>query len=133
MSRAFYIPVLVFIGTGLTTTACSISPEAEGCEVVDPDVVAVIDDRLIETGELGHAMGTTTPQHRFVSVEFRTPNEVDKDRDGDILTLLDLGRGAFAAVDEKARELTSWPEAELDVRTEGAIASRGCTSVARDE
>ncbi len=40
---------------------------------------------------------------------------------------------ALVAVDEKAREHTTFPEADFHIDVDGGIESRGCTTIVRDD
>lgn len=122
---------LALVALGLT--ACkSPSPSAEGsgCARASQDVVAALQERLEVEGTLRHAFVVPSASGvRFVSAERLLADEHTADDKGDILTwaMTDEQADAFVAVDEKARNESSWPEGEFNVTTDGAMESRGCT------
>jgi hypothetical protein len=127
--------LLVTVFAVALPAACA-SPTAStfGCADVHDDVVTAIAKKLDEPGRLRFAQQLTRSDGtRFVSAELHRPDE-RKDEDGDILTWASgVGATNFTAVDQRARDDSSWPAAALDVRTDGAIESRACTADARSD
>jgi hypothetical protein len=123
--------LLVTAAALVLPAGCS-SPTADttGCTDVRDDVVTAISARLEQSGELRYAQQVIRQgdDTRFISAELHEPGD-DEDEDGVILTWATTGPDRpFVAVDERARENSSWPSAALDVRDDGAIESRACAA-----
>lgn len=114
-------------------TACP-QPNDSACGKPANEVKGSIESHISEAGSLRNAR-TYSPDGSdwtFVSVEHRTPLEIKRDRNGHIMTFAFEGDGGdVVAVDQRARDESSLPDAPFDVRRKGAIESRGCVFNAR--
>jgi hypothetical protein len=112
------------------------TPEAAPCDDAPDGVAEALGEHLLEGGNIRFPVvyRPDGADHVFVSFENRTDDDVADDDSGDILTVVapDEDSTEYSAVDERAREQTDLPESDLDVRTDGAVTSRGCV-VARRE
>lgn len=99
-------------------------------------MLEAIGERLEVPGTLrfGQAVPSSRPGLTFVSAELHEP-DAEEDAEGNIYTWAtpDDDEGAYLAVDTRAKTDSSWPAAAFDVREDGGIESRACTSQARDE
>jgi hypothetical protein len=96
------------------------TPEAAPCDDAPDGVAEALGEHLLEGGNIRFPVvyRPDGADHVFVSFENRTDD--------------DVASTEYSAVDERAREQTDLPESDLDVRTDGAVTSRGCV-VARRE
>jgi hypothetical protein len=124
------------VALAFVLTGCP-QPNEEGCGEPSDELSSTITDAVSIEGELRNfqAFQVDGSSTVFVSVEHRTPDEVDDDDSGDILTFaaIDGASDDVVAVDEHARTDTDLPHADFDVRETGAVDSRGCTYSARSE
>ena len=120
--RARRSVLIVALGTAIVGSGCAPEPDVSACAAAAPDVIAAIQERVTE-GTL-HAGGTATGADGavFISAALDRPGE---DQDDDVLTWIATGDG-YQSVDEQARDHSTWPEAEVDVRADGARDSRAC-------
>ena len=102
--------------------ACAPKADVSACVPAAPDVVAALQAGVAE-GTLRHA-GTATGKGGAVFVSAALDRTGD-DQDDDVLTWVAGGDG-YRSVDEQAREHSTWPTADFDVRVDGARASRAC-------
>jgi hypothetical protein len=105
-----------------------------GCEGASDATVRTIQARLTVDGTLrnGKQLASRDTLRTFVSAELHLRGD-EAHADGDILTWVtdDVGGREFASVDVNARDDSSWPHAEGDVRASGARESRACVSPSR--
>lgn len=103
---------------------------ASGCTGATDDTLVAIQDRIHADGVLRNGKQLTRDDRRFVSAELLLRTD-DRHHEGDILTWVTTGAGGsdFRSVDVRARDNSSWPVADLDVRAEGAGESRACVAV----
>jgi hypothetical protein len=101
-----------------------------GCTGASDEVVRAIQERLDAPGKLRNGKQIVTGDETFVSAELHLQSD-DKHDEGDILTWVtsDVEGSEFFSVDVHAREESSWPEADVDVRAKGARESRACTGL----
>ena len=123
LRRAVLIPVFVTLVGG-----CAPKPDVSACAAAPPDVVAALQTRVTE-GTL-HFAGTATGKDGKVFVSAALDRAGD-DQDDDVLTWV-AREGAYEAVDEQARNHSTWPKATIDVRADGARPSRACAVHYRD-
>jgi hypothetical protein len=121
--------VLAFalLGVACTSTAAD---EAD-CPRADTDVVDTIETKLTVDGTLRNA--TVREIGSGVTVITAELHESDDraDKEGKILTWVtdDVSSDDFSSVDTYARDRSSWPAADFDVRRDGVIESRACTAL----
>jgi hypothetical protein len=98
-----------------------------GCSGVDEATLGTIQDEVHADGLLRNGKQVTHGDQRFVSAELHLVGDGDHHK-GDILTWVTSGadEAAFHSVDVHARDNSSWPVADVDVRAEGARESRAC-------
>ncbi len=105
------------------------------CADASDAVVGLLSQALTKGGNIRFASVLPSPDadHVFVSFENRTADQVKSDRSGHILTVVapSAASTSFEAVDERARHETKFPEADIDVRANGAVTSRACVLGAR--
>ena len=99
------------------------------CQPAPPAALVAIAERLVPRASLRHGFVVPAAPSGvvFVSAELH----LDKDRPakkGDVLTWAQTGPSTFASVDQNGRKKSSWPPANFDVRSRGAMLSRGCTA-----
>ena len=123
--------VLVVVGA-----ACSSPrPDLSACEGVTDELVEDLAASLTVDGSLRHARAVQGESALyFVSAEL-LPADEEEDFPGDILTWVtpSLEVPSFASVDVNAREVSTISGADLDVRADGAVISRGCVLPVRGE
>jgi hypothetical protein len=110
-------------------------PDIGACEGVPDQLVEELSASLSVDGTLRHARSAPGEAAQyFVSAEL-LPSGEEEDFPGDILTWVtpSLDAPSFAAVDVNAREASTLPPSDLDVRAEGAVTSRGCVLPVRGE
>lgn len=110
-------------------------PQSVGCEPASGTVLSALRKHIEKDGTLRHgAILLGARGAAFVSAELHLVDD-DEDDQGAILTWTtpDPASGTFFAVDQRAREDSSWPHADIDMRAVGAIASRGCTAEYRQD
>lgn len=131
MKRRRLFAALGVAGLGLTALAgCGgPQPDLSACEKPTSEMVEAVSRRLDAPGALRHArmLRSADSGRMFVTAELHRHD----DRwwaVGDLLTWEADGNGGFRAVDEHARELSTWPGADFTLRDDrDAIESRGCT------
>ena len=124
---------LLTLGCCTLLTACP-SASAEGCGPAPADGVETLERSMTTPGKLRYATARQGADAWFVTVELHEPDHEEAEN-GDLLTFSAPSPDArdFVAVDEKAREHSSLPDAPFAVDADGAVESRGCTAVVRDE
>jgi hypothetical protein len=104
--------------------ACAPKPSLVGCAPADPATITEAQTRVTD-GRLKYGGTATGKDGRvFVSASLDQPGTK---QDDDILTWVRLD-GGFESVDEQARKHSTWPDAAIDVRADGARASRACVA-----
>lgn len=105
---------------------------AIGCTGAADATLRTIGEKLTVDGALrnGKAVKAPTGGDIYVSAELHLRSDQRHDK-GDILTWVttDLEGSDFSSVDVHAREDSSWPHADVDVRAAGARESRSCTAL----
>ena len=105
---------------------------SSGCVGASDETVLAIQERLDAPGKLRNGKQVAAPGsgETFVSAELHLETDEPHD-DGDILTwaTTDVAGSEFFSVDVNAREESSWPPADFDVREPGARESRACTGL----
>jgi hypothetical protein len=101
-----------------------------GCTGSSDETIRTIQERLDAPGKLRNGKQVPSGDDIFVSAELHLRTD-DKHDEGDILTWVttDVAGNEFFSVDVHAREESSWPGADLDVRAPGARESRACTGL----
>ena len=102
---------------------------ATGCTGVGDATLAAIQQRVHADGTLRNGKQVTRADRRFISAELHLRSDRRHDK-GDILTWATSGARDFdfRAVDVKARENSSWPVADVDIRAAGGRESRACVT-----
>lgn len=128
---------LAVLSLTLLASACPQPDDGAACEDAPDDLVEAVGQHLIEGGNIRFSVVVRAngDDAVFVSFENRTDDDVDDDDSGHILTLTapTFDSTELTAVDERAREETDYPDADVDVRADGAIESRGCVAARRAE
>jgi hypothetical protein len=105
---------------------------AAGCVGASDATIKTISEKLTVDGKLrnGKQVGAPGSDDVFVSAELHLDGDDPHDK-GDILTWTtsDVESSEFQSVDVNAREDSSWPHADVDVRADGARESRACTGL----
>ena len=101
-----------------------------GCTGASDETVRAIQEKLDAPGKLRNGKQIVRGDETFVSAELHLESD-DKHQEGDILTWVtpDVDGSEFFSVDIHAREESSWPPADVDVRANGARESRACTAL----
>ncbi len=101
-----------------------------GCVGASDDTIRTIQEKLDAPGKLRNGKLVPSGDQTFVSAELYL-RSADKHDEGDILTWVttDVNGNEFFSVDVHAREESSWPPADVDVRAPGARESRACTGL----
>jgi len=119
----------------LLVAACVGPQDSVACEAAPPELVERLESHLVSGGELRNAVTLSSDDgsRYFISVENRTKAQVERDTAGDILTFTteQLDGGGLAAVDERAAKQTDLRSAEVTMREEAAVESRGCVAARR--
>jgi hypothetical protein len=129
---------LLAIGAGTSTAACVAStPDEVTCARAPVEVVEVIATQLEEGMTLRNAnirnaeVDGYTNGLTYISAEMLEPGD-NEDTLGEVLTWatgsVEAQPPQFFSVDTYAREHSSWPHANFNVKHDGAIESRGCVS-----
>jgi len=107
---------------------------ASGCAGASDETILTIQEHLEAPGKLRNGKLVRSPESGtvFVSAELHLRSD-EKHDSGDILTWStdDVAGNEFFSVDVHAREESSWPHADVDVRAAGARESRACTGLSR--
>lgn len=122
MTRA--TPLVVVAVIAAVAAACAPKPSLVGCGPADPALVDEAQTR-VAAGVLRHA-GTATAENGKVFVS-ASLDQTGEHQDDDILTWVRV-EGGLESVDEQAREHSTWPQAAIDVRADGARTSRACVA-----
>jgi hypothetical protein len=103
---------------------------AAGCTGASDETIRTIQEKLDAPGKLRNGKLVRSGDDTFVSAELHLRSD-DKHDEGDILTWVttDVDGNEFFSVDVHAREESSWPPADVDVRAPGARESRACTGL----
>jgi hypothetical protein len=134
-SRRLAAALTMVVGIGVLAGCSQMSNPsydvgAAGCTGTSDATVKTIGEKLTVDGKLrnGKTVKATTGDDLFVSAELHLATDDPHDK-GDILTWVttDLEGSEFKSVDVHAREDSSWPHADVDVRAEGARESRACS------
>jgi hypothetical protein len=126
------------IGAGTGAAACSpATPDEVTCAKAPIEVVEVIATQLEEGMTLRNAnirnaeVDGYTNGLTYISAEMLEPGD-EEDTLGEVLTWatgsVEAQPPQFFSVDTYAREHSSWPHANFNVKHDGAIESRGCVS-----
>jgi hypothetical protein len=101
-----------------------------GCTGASDETLRTIQGELDAPGKLRNGKQIVKGDETFVSAELHLRSD-DKHDEGDILTWVtpDVAGSEFFSVDVHAREQSSWPTADIDVRAAGARESRACTGL----
>ena len=129
--------VLVGIVAVLGLAACgspTLNTTAGVCTPTSDTVLKSISAKLEAEGTLRNARTVTRGDLQFISAELHKPDDKPTAK-GDLLTWAVAAPGStqFVAVDVHAREDTSWPPAQFDVRKDGAMLSRACAAEIRGQ
>ena len=120
-------------GLAIVAGCGSPSVDTAGCIPVPGSVLTAISAELTDPGALQHGQAHRgKADARFVSAVL-SPPDADDPNDGDIYTWSTTDGRRFRSVDVRARQGSTWPEGELDVRDSGAVASRACADEMRDQ
>lgn len=103
---------------------------ASGCTGASDETIRTIQEKLDAPGKLRNGKLVNSGDNTFVSAELHL-RSADPHDEGDILTWVttDVAGSDFSSVDIHAREESSWPPSDLDVRAQGARESRACTGL----
>lgn len=131
-ARRLFAALMVF-GLGLVIAGCSqlSNPTYDigdiGCASASDSTVATIQQKVTADGFLRNGKTVKGPDGTFVSAELHLRG-TDKHKKGDILTWItdDLEGDQFFSVDVNARDLSTWPDADVTVTAQGARESRAC-------
>jgi hypothetical protein len=108
----------------LALAACAPEPDLAGCAPADPAVVAAIQARVPKGTLVSGGMATGKDGKVFVSAGLDRPGDDSKD---ELLTWLAVG-GDYRSVDELAQKYSDWPDADINVKADGARKSRACAA-----
>lgn len=130
--RAVRAVLAAGVAAAVFAGCASAAPDEASCTPADQAVVDRLQARLTTAGTLRNAAVHHEASNglTFVTAELHEPDDPD-DTEGDLLTWAtrDLAGDGFVAVDVYARDNADWPDADFDVRTDGAITSRGCADL----
>ncbi len=136
-SRRLAAALTMVVGIGVLAGCSQMSNPsydvgASGCSGTTDATLHTIGEKLTIDGKLrnGKQVKAPTGDDIFVSAELHRVTDDPHDK-GDILTFVttDPAGSEFKSVDVHAREDTTWPHADVDVRVEGARESRACTEL----
>jgi hypothetical protein len=136
-SRRLAAALAMVVGIGVLAGCSQMSNPtydvgAVGCSGVSDATLHTIGEKLTVDGRLrnGKSVKSPTSKDIYVSAELHLASAQPHDK-GDILTWVttDPEGSDFKSVDVHAREDSSWPHADVDVRAEGARESRACAEL----
>ena len=100
-----------------------------GCKGTSAATLRAIQDKVHADGVLRNGRQIVRSDRRFVTAELHLRTD-DKHHKGQLLTWVTTGPSdsEFHSVDVSARDYSSWPAADIDVRADGARESRACAT-----
>src|SRR5262245_32236211 len=104
--------------------------EETSCKSASSTTIEILQTRVEADGKLRNGMQVQVGDDTFVSAELHLRSE-ERHEHGDILTWVTTNADGdeFSSVDVHAREESSWPESDRDVRANGARESRACAAL----
>jgi hypothetical protein len=132
MRRAFqhaFTAVAALVSVGGLAGCVPPTSDTTKCEPAPAATLVAIAERLVPRASLRHGFVVPAAPSGVVFVSAELHFEKDRPaKKGDVLTWARTGPSTFVSVDQNGRRNSSWPPANFDVRSRGAMRSRGCTA-----